>query len=183
MARSGADGGWNIASLGAKGIHPVFSPDGRWIYAGRDESIVRYPSEGGPAEEIAKTRGISLGVSPEGENIYFVEDRAASQLWRLRVSSGRMDTVLDGLVPYCSSCWAAGAKGIYYLGADAASPDRQVLRFHNLESREETTLLEYPETLNPIGSGPFSLSPDGRYLLCVRVGDSSADVFRVQPFQ
>ncbi|MCW5978561.1 MAG: hypothetical protein KIT09_10815 [Bryobacteraceae bacterium] len=40
-------------------------------------------------------------------------------------------------------------------------------------------VIEYPE---PLGSGPFSVSPDGRYLLCVRVEPSNSDLMRVEPF-
>jgi hypothetical protein len=50
-------------------------------------------------------------------------------------------------------------------------------------SAADKDLVDYPEALSPIGSGPFSLSPDGRYLLCVRVALSNADVFRVEPFR
>jgi hypothetical protein len=44
-------------------------------------------------------------------------------------------------------------------------------------------VLDYPEPLSPIGSGPFSLSPGARFLLCVRVDPSNADVFRVDGFR
>ncbi len=182
-ARLGADGGWSVASLKAAGIHPVFSPDGRWIYAGAPASIVRLPAQGGPAAEVVHIRGISLDISPDGRYIYFVRDPSGTQLWRVEAASGQAEKVLDGLVPYCSSCWALGSAGIYYLGAEDTVPEKQALHFRDLATGRDRTILDYPEPLSPIGSGPFSLSPGGRYLLSVRVDPSNADIFRVEPFR
>ncbi len=183
IARLGADGGWSVAPLKAAGIHPVFSPDAQWIFAGTPASIVRLPAQGGPGTEIVRFRGISLDVSPDGRYVYFVRDPSGTQLWRVEAASGRAEKVLDGLVPYCSSCWALASGGIYYLGTEDAAPDKQALHFRDLATGRDRTILDYPEPLSPIGSGPFSLSPDGRYLLCVRVDPSDADIFRLEPFR
>ncbi len=182
-ARTRADGTWSVAPAGVQGIHPVFSPDGRWIFAGTMDAIVRIPSEGGAPAEVARVRGISLGASSDGKYIYFVREPSGTALWRVETATGRTERVLDGLVPYCSSCWALAPGGIYYLGAKGDAPGRQALYFHQFDTGREKVLTEYPEALSPIGSGPFSLSPDGRSLLCVRVDRSSADVFRVEPFR
>lgn len=183
VARLDPDGTWSTAPMGAKGIHPVFSPDGRWIYAGTDDSIIRYPSQGGAPAEVARFRGISVDVSADCGHIYFVKDPPGTRLWRVESATGRPEEVLEGLVPYCSSCWALAPGGVYYLAPGEPGSDSQVLRFHDLATGRDTTVLEYPEHLIPLGSGPFSLSPGARYLLCVRVDRSSADLFRVEPFR
>ncbi len=182
LASQDAAGQWTVQPTGATGYHPVFSPDGRWIYAGTMNSIVRFPAGGGTPEPVAPTKGISLGVSPDGRYLYFVREPADTALWRVETASGRLSKVLDGLLPYCSSCWALTERGIYYLGTAPGRPDRQILYLRELVTGRDQAVLEYPEPLSPLGSGPFSLSPDGRYLLCVRVDPSNSDVFRVQPF-
>ncbi len=183
LAHSGADGAWSLRALGANGYHPVFSPDGKWIYAGTSTSITRMPAQGGPAAAIAQIRGISLGISGDGRYLYFVRDPAGTTLWRIRTLGGQPEKVIEGLIPYCSSCWALSASGIHYLGVKPGSPDQQVLYFRDLATGRSRPIEDYPETLSPIGSGPFALSPDGRYLLCVRVQLGDADVFRVEPFR
>jgi Tol biopolymer transport system component/DNA-binding winged helix-turn-helix (wHTH) protein len=183
VARLGADGTWAVRPSGATGIHPVYSPDGRWIYAGTDDAIVRIPADGGPASTVAKVGGISLGISADGKRIYFVREPSGTDLWRVEISTGRAEKVLEGLVPFCSSCWALAADGVYYLSPKEGSLDKQALFYHDFAGGADKDLADYPEALSPIGSGPFSLSPDGRYLLCVRVHPSNADVFRVEPFR
>ncbi|MGD0200188.1 MAG: winged helix-turn-helix domain-containing protein [Bryobacteraceae bacterium] len=183
VARSGAEGAWTTQKTSATGYHPVFSPDGQWIYAGTTDSIVRMPAQGGPVSEVVKTRGLSLGTSADGKYIYFVREPADSILWRAETSSGQVSKVVENLVPYCTSCWALTSSGVYYLGSKPDAPDRQTLYFHDLATRRTKPIVDYPEPLPPMGSGPFSLSRDGRYLLCVRVETPNADVFRVEPFR
>ncbi len=178
-----AGSSWQVRPTGARGVHPVFAPDGAWIYAGGDTSIVRIPVAGGPPAEVAKTPGISLGVSADGQWLYFMREPNESSLWRLSIASGQISKVLDGLVPGCSSCWASTADGIYYLGASKLSFDTQMLYYHDLKTGRDREVLPYPEPLTPLGSGPFSLSPGGRHLLCVRTHPAGADVMRVEPFR
>jgi Tol biopolymer transport system component/DNA-binding winged helix-turn-helix (wHTH) protein len=182
-ARQKTDGSWTAAPLNVNGIHPVFSPDGRWIYAGTDTSIVSYPAAGGPSREVIGMRGISLDISADGRYLYFVRDPSGTSLWRVQTATGHPEKVLDGLVPYCSSCWAQSSTGIYYLGAGDGGPDTQALRFHDLNTGTDRILVPYPEPLIPLGAGPFSLSADGRYLLCIRVENARGDVFKVEPFR
>jgi Tol biopolymer transport system component/DNA-binding winged helix-turn-helix (wHTH) protein len=183
IARLAATGDWMVRPTGMHGVHPVFSPDGQWIYAGTLNSIVRIPAAGGPSGEIAAVMGISLGVSNDGRYVYFVREPSGTTLWRLKAGSQSPEKVLDGLVPYCSSCWALSPTGIYFLGNKVGALDRQALYFHEFASGKDKELVDYPEALSPIGIGPFSLSPDGRYLLCVRVDPSNSDIFRVEPFR
>ena len=183
LARETSPGRWEVRSTGATGYHPVFSPEGDWIYAGTMSAIVRIPVRGGPAAQLAATRGISLDVSRDGKYVYFVREATDMTLWRAETSSGRIEKVLEGLLPYCSSCWVLTTRGIYYLGAREGPSGRQALFFQEFAGARPKALLDYPEPLSPIGSGPFSLSPEGRYLLCVRVDPSNADVYRVENFR
>jgi Tol biopolymer transport system component/DNA-binding winged helix-turn-helix (wHTH) protein len=166
-------------ALGAKGVHPVYSPDGRWIYAGGTERLIRMPAEGGPAETVLESKGVSLELSADGKSLYFVREPKEAVLWRTEVGSGRFERAVEGLVPGCTSCWALDRAGIYYLGG----PAEQTLFYREWASGRVRTVLRYPEFLWPLGSGPFSLAPDGKSLLTVRVDPSPGDVLLVTPFR
>lgn len=190
-ARTGAmfvasrdDGGrWSVRSAGISGVHPVFSPDGRWIYAGTTTRILRAPAAGGAASTVLNTGGFSLGVSNDGQYLYFMRDANDTVLWRVSTDTWEMSKALDGLLPNCTSCWALAPGGIHYLAADKHSFDVQRIYFHDFATGQDREVVKYPEPLSPVGSGPFSLSPDLRYLLCVRVDPSNSDLMRVEPFR
>ena len=114
------NGKWNV-SFHAQGVHPVFSPDGKWIYAGSDNAIVRYPAAGGTPVPVVPVRGSSIDVSHDGETLYFVRQTSDVRLWSFHLATRKLNQVLDNLVPYCSSCWVATAKGVYHLGTEPGS--------------------------------------------------------------
>jgi Tol biopolymer transport system component/DNA-binding winged helix-turn-helix (wHTH) protein len=176
------DGAWAVRDLGAKGVHPVFSHDGKSIFAGGPAEIVRIPAVGGAATRVAPTKAEALVASADGKYLYYVPEPNDTSLWRLVLDGGQRERVLDSVVPGCTSCWSLGTDGIYYLGADKQSVDRQILLFHPFRGPERV-VTPYPEPLWPLGSGPFSLSPNGRYLLSVRVDPSNSDVMLVSDFR
>jgi hypothetical protein len=73
-------------------------------------------------------------------------------------------------------------NGIYFLGTDQDSFDRQVLFFWDLKASKAVAVTPYPEPIWPLGSGPFSLGPGGN-LLVVRVEPSNSDAMLVTPFR
>lgn len=180
--------GWIVQNSGAKGVHPTFSPDGQWIYAGGSSAIVRFPSTGGPASNVAATKAEALALSRDGNFLYFVREPNDRTLRRLNLQTVDLQTlgiedVVSDLVPGCSSCYALADHGIYYLGSERLSFDNQMLYFQDLRTRKKRVVTAYPEPLWPVGSGPFSLAPDGKSLLCVRAAPSNSDVMRVTPFR
>ena len=183
VATEEESGRWSTKELGAYGLHPVFSPDGTAIYAGSEAGIVRVPITGGAAERLTEFGARSLGASVDGRLVYFVREPAGTSLWALDTQGRQASKVLDGLVPYCSSCWAVASDGIYYLGSPPKLSDRQAIFFFEFTSGRNRLIIDYPEPLPPIGSGPFSLSPDGRFLLTVRAEAANSDVVRVEPFR
>ena len=186
MVASLAGERWSVTPLGARGVHPVYSTDGKWILAGGSR-LVRIPAGGGNAEVIAETRAEALNASPDGRYVYFVREPNDSTLWRVPLSNpgvSEPQRVFDQLLPGCTSCWSLGRGGIYYLGAKPEALDRQAIFFHSLSpGGADRVIADYPEPLWPQGSGPFSLSPDEKYLMVVRVGPAIGDVMRVQPFR
>lgn len=178
-----AAGRWTVRPFGARGVHPVFSPDGRFIYAAAAGSILRFPAEGGQGEIVTPTRGLSLDVSPDGRFVYFVREPADTTLSRVDVKTGEVERVLSGLVPYCTSCWALSETGIYYLGVRPRAPAQQSIFFLDWKTRAVRLVADYPEPILPIGIGPFSLAPDRRSMLVVRLDPSNADVLRADGFR
>ncbi|MCX7604617.1 MAG: hypothetical protein N2036_11140, partial [Bryobacteraceae bacterium] len=174
---------WVVRPFGARGVHPVFSPDGQFIYAAAAGSILRYPAGGGQAEIVTPTRGLSLDVSPDGRYVYFVREPADTTLSRVELRTGEVERVLSGLVPYCTSCWALSETGIYYLGVRPKAPAQQSIFFMDWKTRAVRLVADYPEPILPIGIGPFSLAPDRRSMLVVRLDPSNADVLRADGFR
>ncbi|HEX2728457.1 MAG TPA: hypothetical protein VHM16_01810, partial [Rubrobacteraceae bacterium] len=132
VAREQDSGRWDVHPVPqATGVHPVFSPDGRWIYAGSTSALLRIPVAGGPAEVIAAGRSEAPAPSLDGARLFFLREPTSTALWQVSFAGRSVSRVLDGLLPGCSSCWAAAPTGIYYLGADPESFDRQALYFHS----------------------------------------------------
>jgi len=147
------------AHAGRCGFHPVYSPDGQWIYAASTQRILRVPTDGGPASDLAQTRPIA-DVSADGRFVYFLREPHDVRVWRADTGNGQIESVLEGLVPACTSCWALAPGGSTSLAATAVLRPPGAL-LHELQSGKNRTVAEYPEPLWPLGSGPFSLSPDG----------------------
>ena len=174
---------WTVRRLGVSGIHPVFSPDGASLYAGGPNSIVRISLADNSVKELVNTGGFSLGLSPDGKSLYFIRGLNETILWQANTETGALTQSVAGLIPGCTSCWALTAQGVYYLGGNSRSFDEQVIYFFDFATQRQREVLKYPEPLAPLGSGPFSLSPEQRYLLCVRSDPSSSDIMRVEPFE
>jgi Tol biopolymer transport system component len=172
---------WRVRNTGVQGIHPVFSTDGLWIYAGGPAGIVRFPPSGAPLERISNMKSEALALSPDGKHLYFASEPTDTALWRLDLATKATAKVLDGIVPACTSCWALSNDGVYFLGIDRESFDRQVLFLWDFKTSTAKPVMAYPEPLWPLGSGPFSLGPGGN-LLVVRVESSNSDVMLVKPF-
>lgn len=176
-------GEWTIKPFGANGVHPVFSADGKWLYAGTTSGILRFPASGGRSVPVTNVGGFSLELTADGKFIYFMREVSDTVLWRVNTETGELSKALEGLVQRCTSCWSLTADGIYFLGSIQASFDDQAIYFQEFATGRRREILKYPEPLSPVGSGPFSLSPDLRHLLCVRVEPANSDILRVEPFR
>ncbi|MBI1763536.1 MAG: PD40 domain-containing protein [Acidobacteria bacterium] len=186
LTRELTPGRWETHPLGINGVHPVFAPDGAWLYAGTTKQIFKLPVTGGTPIEVVKTGGFSLGLAQDGKLLYFMRDVNDTVLWQARTDTGELARAVDGILPACTSCWALTPAGIYYLGSDKTSFDAQAIYFHRFNAppgEADRLIIKYPEPLAPVGSGPFSLAPDLRHLLVVRMNPSNSDIMRVEPFR
>ena len=183
LAEQNADGNWVVKNLNVKGVHPIFAPDNKFIYAGTTSNIIRIDPQTGIHSELVKIGGFSLGIARDGATIYFVREVNDTTLWQVDTATGAYKKALDGLLPSCTSCWSLTPRGIYFLGSKQRSFDQQSLYFHDFATGREQEIVAYPEPLTPVGSGPFSLSPDLVNLLCVRVAAANSDIMRAEPFR
>ena len=78
-------------------------------------------------------------------------------------------TFSDGSYVMCSLC--ALILAVFFFQAEDGI--RDLVRSRGLGDVYKRQVTAYPEPLWPSGSGPFSLSPDGKLLLCVRVDPSA----------
>ncbi len=173
---------WTVRNAGFRGVHPVFAPDGQSVYAAGFGAITRYPLPSGTPEVVANSRALSLGIAPDGKALYFVREPADTTLTRLDLTTGKSERIVEGLVPYCTSCWALAPHGIYYLGSRPKSSALQSLYYLDFQTRAIRLIADYPEPILPLGIGPFSLSPDQKSLLTVRLDSPNSDILRVANF-
>ena len=186
VAELKAAGDWQVRSTGINGVHPIFAPDGQWIFAGTTQNIFKFPVAGGQPTTVVNTGGFSMSLSQDGQRLYFKREQNDAVLWQANTATGELTRALDGLLPTCTSCWSLTPTGIYYLGSDKSSFDAQAIYFHRFSAsagEADRLIVKYPEPLAPVGSGPFSLSPDLRSLLCVRMNKSNSDIMQVEPFR
>ncbi|HMF79727.1 MAG TPA: winged helix-turn-helix domain-containing protein [Bryobacteraceae bacterium] len=183
LAQRERNGEWSVRPLGQKGTHPVILPDGTTVIAGIPGGISQFQLRFTltPGNQLAATQGLSFGTAFDDHSVLFVREAADTNLLHLDTTTHRTTKFLTGLIPYCSSCWAVSKLGVYYLGSKPGSITGQAIYFHDRKSGAENEVCDFPERLAPLGGGPFSLSPDGRYLLCVRGDASNSDVMRVEP--
>jgi Tol biopolymer transport system component len=182
-SRQAPDAAWTVRATGWTGVHPVFAKDGQSLYAGGPDAIVHISLADGRSEVVVKTHGFSLDLAPESDHIYFVRDPNGTTLWRADLRTGAVEKAVEGLVAGCTSCWALSRQGLYYLSESANSRQDQILLFQPAAGGAARQIIAWPEYLWPMGSGPFSLSPDQRSLLAVRVDPSDSDVMLVTPFR
>jgi dipeptidyl aminopeptidase/acylaminoacyl peptidase len=130
--------------------HPVFSPDGKWIYFNSNrtadpdvdlerEQIWRIPARGGAVEKIRTFDGPSSGfsISPDGEWIAFHGHPDAdapwgtkhTKLWLVRAGGGRPVELTANLDRTCTNTTINDTFGTGSTAPPIWSPDSQWVHF------------------------------------------------------
>jgi hypothetical protein len=87
---------------------------------------------------------------------------------------------------WCRAVPVAGhsrAQGLYYLGMDKHTLNRQAPLFHSKNGLGPDSVVVEIRAAVAAGSGPFFLSRDSSTFLCVRVRRSNSNVMLVSPFR
>jgi Tol biopolymer transport system component/DNA-binding winged helix-turn-helix (wHTH) protein len=161
---------------------PNYSRDGRWLYFASDRSggswnIWKISVEGGPSTQVTRNGGFFASESPDGQYLYYSKLDAPG-LWRLPLSGGSEEKVLDFPAPGFWGYWALGANGIYYV--DEAAP-RARIRFRNFRTRRDS-VVRVMSSAARIGSSGMSLSSDGTAMVFAQLDQFTSDLMLVEDF-
>jgi Tol biopolymer transport system component/DNA-binding winged helix-turn-helix (wHTH) protein len=162
---------------------PNYSRDGRWLYFASDRgggswNIWKMPAQGGPASQVTRNGGFFASESPDGQYLYYSKLDAPG-LWRLPLSGGSEEKVIDFPAPGFWGYWALGANGIYYV--DETAP-RARIRFRNFRTRRDS-LVKLMSNAAWIGSSGMSLSSDGTAMVFGQLDQFTSDLMLVEDFR
>jgi len=179
-----ADGGppRQITTDSSNECAPNYSRDGRWIYFASDRggswNVWKMPVEAGPATQVTRNGGYFASESPDGQYLYYAKSPDAPGLWRVPLSGGREEKVLDSPPPGFWGYWAISASGIYYV--DEPAP-RARIRFRDFRTGRDS-VVKVMSSAAWIGSPGMSLSPDGSAMIFVQLDQFTSDLMLVEDF-
>ena len=161
---------------------PNYSRDGRWIYFASDRggswNVWKMPAEGGTATPVTRSGGFFASESPDGQYLYYAKAVDAPGLWRVPLSGGSEEKVLDSPPPGFWGYWAVGANGLYYV--DEPAP-RARIRFRDFRTRRDS-VVKVMSNAAWIGSSGMSLSPNGSAIVFGQLDQFTSDLMLVEDF-
>ncbi len=168
----------------AEDIVPSWSRDGRWIYfaslrSGRLQ-IWKVPAAGGDAIQVTQQGGFDPVESPDGNWLYFTQERGSSSIWRMPTTGGSETPVYDFHERNYSRMWLVTNDGIYF--AAPASPTQTTLKLFDLITGSIKVVAEIDSALRNGVSG-LTMSPDGKWLLFPVNTQRGSDLMMIENFQ
>jgi Tol biopolymer transport system component/DNA-binding winged helix-turn-helix (wHTH) protein len=141
--RTGRPEIWKISRLGGEplqvthngGANPFESPDGRYVYYGRDRHVWRMPLNGGPEERLFESLISWTSLAMGSRHMYFVRGDAGiagygTEIYSYDLASGSIRKVIDTGKPVVTL---------------AASPDEhRVIYGRRTQSDSDLMLVEFP---------------------------------------
>ena len=153
------------ADLSADGTVLLFTEVG--MGGGPGRAVYKRGTDGSPAVRLGE--GIALALSPDGKWALTYPGGKSSQLVLLPTGPGQpRELKLPGLRPLGEgACFFPDGKRVLLRAMDADQKIR--LYVFDIETGKASAVT--PEGIHP--QVPFSLSPDGRVLICYRIGSGS----------
>ena len=136
------------------------------------------PAARGAAIQVTRNGGFFASESPDGQYLYYAKAIDAAGLWRVPLSGGSEEKVLDSPPPGFWGYWAVGANGIYYI--DEAGP-RARIRFRNFRTRRDS-VVKVMSNAAMIGTLGMSLSSNGNALVFGQLDQFTSDLMLVEDF-
>ena len=162
--------------LAGTGSHPVFSADGQSVYFNHG-GISQVPLNAKEPKALLPSHPVHQKfLSSDGRWLYFSGGRTDTVIWKYNFGTQVVSKVLDGLIPGYWGAWALSVKGIYYLATDPEPLGGAAIFLQPGDGKARKRIAHFPGPLPPIGTSMWSLTPDDRYLYCVRVDLSHSDL-------
>jgi len=156
-----------------------WSPNGDWVYFSSNETgswqVWRMPSEGGPSEQMTESGGYAPAVAANG-TLYFARHGEAG-LWQ-RSSSGNTSLLLPSLSVGDWGNWILTEDGIYFPNRSESPTQLAFYAFDTSRTEPVAALNPAPPRNQP----SMSLSPDGRWLLVMRLDEATSDLMLLDHF-
>ncbi len=167
----------------AEDIVPSWSRDGRWIYfsslrSGRLQ-VWKVAAQGGDAVQVTQQGGFDPVESPDGQWLYFTQDRGSSAIWRMPINGGPETLVYDFQERNYSRMWLVTNEGLYF--AVTASPTRTNIKLFDPTSGTVKAVAGIDSALRNSVSG-LTLSPDGKSLLFPVLTQRGSDLMMIENF-
>jgi len=165
-------------------VRPSWSRNGQWIYFGSKRTgrweiwriPVRGDSPGGSAaRRMTGSSGFEGFESTDGSALYSATE---GQLWSVPLNGGAPRLVIG------KGCWhgwwSFAPGGIVYadLTIEGHKPGDLPVLYYSFRTRRTTVVTSFPQNVFPPDPG-LAVSPDGRYLVIVRVDDDSTNLVLV----
>jgi len=158
---------------------PNWSRDGKWIYFYSSHEkgplqLWRVPFHGGTPLQVTKNGGVYATESEDGRFLYYSK-MEESGIWRMPLTGGGEEHVLDQPEGFLWFNWALASDGIYFLNkADAEKPS---IEFFDFATRKKTLIdvVEKPRY-------GLALASDGKSLLYGRIDSEDYQIMLVKNF-
>jgi Tol biopolymer transport system component len=158
---------------------PSVSHDGKWIYFTSDRTrqpeIFRMKVDGQEVSQLTHHGGQDAEETPDGKQVVFMRGRTGERagyrdLWMVSTSDGQEKMLPIAIIP---GQFAVGTAGIYFIPFNA--PGR--LSVYDLATGKISPIRDMPEL-----AVHFSVSPDGRTILCT-ITQMESDLMLVDNFR
>jgi Tol biopolymer transport system component len=165
---------------GADNGGPSWSRDGKWIYfysdrGGAPFQLWKVLLKGGPPVQITRNGGLFAVESADGRFLYYSKYEAKG-IWKVPLSGGEEQRVLDQAGEKEWYNWALGRHGVYFLKHRAKGGDLDFFDF----ATGKTTVISTSDKQPGVG---LALAADGKTILYAETELEDANIMLVKNFR
>lgn len=159
---------------------PNWSHDGKWIYFySSHESgpfqLWKVPFQGGTPVRVTTNGGVYAMESDDGGSVYYSKVEQTG-IWRMALSGGKEQHVLDQPAGYQWFNWALSPAGIYFL--NDADLQKGRIEFFDFAAHKRTLIGDVEKSIHGL-----ALAPDGKSLLYSRTDSEDYEIMLLKNFR